>query len=172
MLEVNAAGMDSSLQPRWLNAEEQRNWYAFAYALIRLPAAFDAQMQRDAGISQFEYLVLAGLSMASDHTRRMSELAEFTASSLSRLSNVVTKLQAHGWIRRTTDPTDGRYTLATLTDDGWAKVCANAPAHADEVRRLVFDPLTKAQQRELGRISERILQAIDPHRPRTEESPL
>jgi DNA-binding MarR family transcriptional regulator len=67
-----------------------------------------------------------------------------------------------GWIRRTTDPTDGRYTLASLTDEGWAKVGDSAPAHVTEVRRLVFDVLTKTQQRELACISERILQAIDP----------
>jgi hypothetical protein len=64
-----------------------------------------------------------------------------------------------GWVRRTPD---GRCTLAILTDDGWAKVTRSAPGHADEVRRLVFDPLTKAQQRQLGEISRRILRAIDP----------
>jgi len=148
--------------PNWLDAEVQQIWDAFAYALIRLPAAMDAQMQRDAGMSQFEYLVLAALSMASTHTLRMSTLATYTASSLSRLSNVVGRLEQRGWVRRTADPADGRDTLALLTEDGWAKVVASAPAHVAEVRRLVFVPLTKAQQRQLGTIAQRILRAIDP----------
>jgi len=161
-LEAILVDMENPQEPRWLDAEEQRTWYAFAYALVRLPAALDAQMQRDAGISQFEYLVLSALSMAPDRTLRMSMLATYSASSLSRLSNVVGRLEKRGWVRRTTDPVDARATLTILTEDGWTKVVASAPAHVDEVRRLVFDPLTKAQQRQLGSIAERILRAIDP----------
>jgi hypothetical protein len=42
-----------------------------------------------------------------------------------------------------------------------------APAHVEEVRRLVFDPLTKAQARQLHAIGQRIIRAIEPddHRP-------
>lgn len=161
--------MEESREPRWLDVEEQQNWYALAYALIRLPAALDAQMQRDAGISHFEYLVLSGLSMMPERTQRMSELAVHTASTLSRLSNVVIRLEKRGWVRRAPDPTDGRSTLVTLTEEGWATVTAAAPAHVDEIRRLVFDSLTKAQQQQMGRIAQRILSAIDPSTPRIED---
>ncbi|MFI7134068.1 MarR family winged helix-turn-helix transcriptional regulator [Nonomuraea sp. NPDC050153] len=161
--------MDDSRETRWLDAEEQQNWYALAYALIRLPAALDAQMQRDADISHFEYLVLSGLSMMPERTQRMSELAVHTASALSRLSNVVIRLEKRGWVSRRPDPADGRVTLVTLTEDGWAKVTAAAPAHVAEVRRLVFDPLTKAQQQQMGRIAQRILKTIDPQTPRIED---
>ncbi|MET9243215.1 MarR family winged helix-turn-helix transcriptional regulator [Nonomuraea sp. NPDC003709] len=161
--------MDDTGETRWLDAGEQQNWYALAYALIRLPAALDAQMQRDAGISHFEYLVLSGLSMMPERTQRMSELAVHTASTLSRLSNVVIRLEKRGWVSRRPDPADGRYTLATLTEDGWAKVTEAAPAHVAEVRRLVFDPLTKAQQQQMGRIAQRVLKAIDPDTPSIED---
>jgi DNA-binding MarR family transcriptional regulator len=166
MLEAMLAGMstDDLREPRWLDTDEQRIWYSFAYALTRLPAALDAQMQRDAGISQFEYMVLSALSMTPGRTLRMSVLAEYTASTLSRLSNVVSRLDGRGWVRREVDPNDRRASLAILTDDGLDKVVASAPAHVDEARRLVFDPLTKAQQRHLGQIAERILRAIDPGR--------
>ena len=82
--------------------------------------------------------------------------------SLSRLSQVVTRLEGKGWVTRTPDPADGRYTLALLTDDGFAAVAAAAPGHVREVRRLVFDPLTKTQSRQLCEISRRIIRAIDP----------
>jgi DNA-binding MarR family transcriptional regulator len=65
-------------------------------------------------------------------------------------------------VRRTPDPADGRYTLATLTGQGKAKVAQAAPGHAQEVRRLVFDPLTKTQSRQLRDIGQRITRAIDP----------
>ncbi|WP_431676766.1 MarR family winged helix-turn-helix transcriptional regulator [Kitasatospora sp. KL5] len=149
-------------EPRWLSEEEKESWLALGSMLIRLPAALDAQLQRDAGISHFEYQVMAGLSMAPDHTLRMSELAVLADGSLSRLSHVVKRLEQRGWVRRTPDPEDGRYTLALLTPSGWDKVVATAPGHVAEVRRLVFDPLTRAQQRQLRDIGRRVTTAIDP----------
>lgn len=150
-----------SAEPRWLDADEQQHWYAFAYLLTQLPAALEAQMQRAAGISHFDYLTLAALSMAPERTLRMSELAGYTGSTLSRLSNVVSRLENRGWVRRRPDPSDGRYTLATLTGDGFDKVAAAAPGHVAEVRRLVLEPLTKAQLRQLGNASQRILRALE-----------
>ena len=149
-------------EPRWLSDEEAQSWIMLVSMIIRLPSALDEQLLRDAGISHFEYQVLAGLSMSPDRTRRMSDLAAFAEGSLSRLSQVVSRLESRGWVRRTPDPTDGRYTLAILTDDGWDKVVATAPGHVEEVRRLVFDPLTRAQHRQLREIGQRIMRAIDP----------
>jgi DNA-binding MarR family transcriptional regulator len=157
--------MDAPQEPRWLDAEERQAWLALASALNRLPAALDAQLRRDAGISHFEYQVLALLSEAPGRTLRMSELATLAEGSLPRLSQVVARLEQHGWVRRTPDPADGRYTLATLTDQGQAKVTEAAPGHVQEVRRLVFDPLTKTQSRQLREIGRRIMRAIDPDNP-------
>jgi DNA-binding MarR family transcriptional regulator len=150
-------------EPRWLDAEEQLAWITLASVIMRLPGALDAQLQRDAGLSHFEYLVLSGLSMRPERTMRMSDLAAFAEGSLSRLSQVVGRMEKRDWIRRTPDPTDGRATLATLTDAGWEKVKAAAPGHVEEVRTLVFDSLTKAQQRQLRDIGQRIMRAIDPN---------
>jgi DNA-binding MarR family transcriptional regulator len=154
--------MDALQEPRWLDPEEQQAWRALASALIRLPAALDAQLHRDAGISHFEYQVLALLSEAPGRTLRMSALATQAEGSLPRLSQVVARLEQRGWVRRTPDPADGRYTLATLTGQGQAKVTQAAPGHAQEVRRLVLDPLTKTQSRQLREISRRIIRAIGP----------
>jgi DNA-binding MarR family transcriptional regulator len=147
-------------EPHWLDDDERQHWNAFAYVLTQLPAALEAQMQRDAGISQFDYVVMSALSMAPERSLRMSEVAQYAGSTLSRLSNVVGRLEKRGWVRRHPDPSDGRSTLASLTDDGMDKVVAAAPGHIDAVRRLIFDPLTKAQQRQLGAVSQRILGAL------------
>lgn len=158
-------------EPRWLGHDELATWMSLARLLIRLPAALDAQLLRDAGVSHFEYQVLAGLSESPDRSMRMSVLAALADGSLSRLSQVVSRLERRGWVTRSPDPVDGRYTLATLTDEGWDKVVATAPGHVETVRRLVFDPLTAAQQRQLGSIGRRIGAAVGPddacrtHRP-------
>src|SRR6476469_8187978 len=149
-------------EPRWLADEERQTWLALVGMLIRLPSALDAQLQQDAGLNHFEYQVLAALSELPDRTIRMSELAMLANGSLSRMSHVVNRLEKRGWVRRTPDPADGRYTLATLTEDGWQKVVDTAPGHVAAVRRLVFDPLTRAQTRQLHDIGHRVLKAIDP----------
>jgi DNA-binding MarR family transcriptional regulator len=153
--------MDVPQEPRWLDAEESQAWRALAKTLFRLPAALDAQLRRDTGISHFEYEVMALLSEAPGLTLRMSTLATQAGGSLPRLSQVVARMEQRGWVRRTPDPADGRYTLAILTVQGQAKVAQAAPGHVQEVRRLVFDPLTKAQARQLREIGQRIIRAID-----------
>ncbi|HEU4423630.1 MAG TPA: MarR family transcriptional regulator [Pilimelia sp.] len=135
---------------------------SLAGMLIKLPAALDAQLQRDAGISTFEYFVLAGLSDAPDRTLRMSDLAGFANGSLSRLSHVVKRLERRGWIRREQCSEDGRYTNAILTDAGWEKLAAAAPGHVETVRHLVIDALTAAQVRHLRDIGRRVLHRVDP----------
>jgi DNA-binding MarR family transcriptional regulator len=165
--------VDAPQEPRWLDAEETQAWRALARTLVRLPAALDVQLRRDAGISHFEYDVLALLSEAPGCTLRMSTLATLAGGSLPRLSQVVARLEQRGWVRRIPDPADGRYTLAILTGQGQAKVTEAAPGHVQEVRRLVFDPLTKAQSRQLYEIGRRIIRAIDPgdHRPGDQPQP-
>lgn len=147
-------------QPRWLSDEEMESWRALVGMLVWLPSALDAQLRRDAGISHFEYQVIAMLSESPERTARMNEVAAMTDASLSRLSHVVSRLEERGWITRRPDESDGRYTLATLTDTGWDKVVETAPGHVAEVRRLVFDQLTEEQREQLRQIGSNIVGAI------------
>jgi DNA-binding MarR family transcriptional regulator len=147
--------------PRWLSSTELDAWMPLGGLLLKLPAALDAQMQRDSGLSHFEYLVLAGLSEAPRRTRRMSELAALANGSLSRLSHVVKRLEARGWVRREPCPSDGRYTNAVLTDEGWEKVLASAPGHVEAVRTLFLDALTGDELAALGAVARRILDRLD-----------
>lgn len=143
----------------WLSDEQQAAWRPFVALLLRLPAALDAELQRDAGITQFDYLVLSALSEAQDRTLRMSELAATANSSMSRLSHVVSRLEARGWVRREPRPGDGRFINAVLTDAGWEKVVATAPGHVTAVRDLLVNVLTREEFEQLGAISARVLQA-------------
>ena len=143
----------------WLTDEQQAAWRPFIALLLRLPAALDAQLQRDAGITNFDYLVLSGLSESPNGTLRMSELAAIANSSLSRLSHVVSRLETRGWVRREPCPGDGRFINAVLTDDGWQKVLATAPGHVTAVRELLLAPLSAEEFQQLGAISAKVLAA-------------
>lgn len=146
-------------EPQWLNEEERTAWIGLMTVLIRVPAALDRQLRNDSGMSHFDYQAMVILSQVEGRTLRMSQLAEGIDGSLPRLSQVATRLCKAGWIERRPDPDDGRSTLATLTDEGFAALEAAAPMHVAEVRRLVFDSLTQAQVGQLSRIVDRILQS-------------
>lgn len=146
--------------PPELTGEDLETWAALATVLEWLPPALDGQLQRDAQLTHFEYGVLYALASAPDGTLRMSVLAGYANSTLSRLSRAATRLESRGWLRRTPDPADGRFTLAVLTDGGRTKVQEATPGHVAVVRRLVLDQLTKSQTRQLRAISQRITRAI------------
>jgi DNA-binding MarR family transcriptional regulator len=141
----------------WLSEEQQAAWRPFVALLLRLPAALDAQLQKDAGITHFDYLVLSGLSEAPCRTLRMSELAATANSSLSRLSHGVSRLEAKGWVRREACPGDGRFINAVLTDEGWEKVKETAPGHVAAVRELLVSTLSHEELVQLGAISAKVL---------------
>lgn len=150
--------MTNGGEPQWLDQEEHEAWVGLMTVLIRVPAALDRQLRTAAGMTHFDYQVMGILSEAPDRTLRMSQIAEMTEGSLPRLSQVASRLEKAGWLARRPDPDDGRSTLATLTAEGFEALAAAAPGHVDEVRRLVFDPLTRAQVGQLTRIADRILQ--------------
>jgi len=147
--------------PRWLDDEQQAAWRVFNGAMVRLRWALECQLQHDAGLSFIEYHALARLSENPGHTMRMSELAEVTDASLSRLSHLIKRLEQRQLVRREPDPADGRYTNAILTPAGLRLLVASAPAHVAKVRELVIDALTPAQLRQLRAASERIIQRIE-----------
>lgn len=141
---------------RWLAADEQRAWRAFLRAAATVDEALDRQLQRDAGMPHAYYQVLAMLSEAAGRTLRMSELAQITTSSASRLSHAMARLEEKGWVRRERHPTDRRGALAVLTDAGWDALVAAAPGHVAAVRAAVFDRLEPEQVAQLRAISERL----------------
>ncbi len=144
--------------PRWLTDEQQQAWRRFVTVLFQVPAAMEAQLQRDAGLTHMGYLVLATLSERDDRRLAMSKLAKQATASLSRLSHVVARLETQGWVRRERDPEDGRVQIAVLTDEGYAKVVEAAPGHAEAVQQLVFDRLTPTQVRQLVKVCNRMLE--------------
>jgi DNA-binding MarR family transcriptional regulator len=157
--------MGDAHAPAGFADDELLTWSGLATVLEWLPALLDAQLQRDADLTHFEFGVLFALMHAPESTLRMSTLAGYANSTLTRLSRAMTRLERRQLVERAVDPQDGRYTLASLTGLGRDKVEEAAPGHIATVRRLVLQPLTKAQQRQLRDITRRILSAAGAGQP-------
>src|SRR6202044_3045075 len=105
-------------------------------------SAVEGQLQRESGIPHGYYEILVRLSEAAGRSLRMSQLAEASVSSKSRLSHAVARLEERGWVERTACPTDRRGQEARLTGTGFAALEAAAPSHVDQVRTMIFERLT------------------------------
>lgn len=130
-----APGMDDA---------ESRAWIGLMRVVQLLPVALDAQLQRDSGMTHFEFMVLSMLRFAPDHTLRMTSLARDTNATLPRLSHVCSRLEARGLVSRATCPTDRRATNVTLTPLGRRHLTRATPGHIALARRLVIDALSPA----------------------------
>ena len=145
---------------RWLTPEEQRAWRAYLEMTRLLFDRLDHELQRDAGMPHTYYEILVALSEAPDRTLRMSQLADITQSSRSRLSHAVARLEEDGWVKRIPCPTDRRGALATLTEEGFRVLAAAAPGHVEGVRRHLFDRLGPDQVEGLRQIAETVSTAL------------
>lgn len=156
---------------RWLDEDEQRAWRAYLTVTQLLSDQLDRELQRDSGIPHAYYEILVRLSEAPERTLRMSQLAEASQSSRSRLSHAVARLEERGWVRRESCPTDRRGALAVLTDDGFGALAAAAPGHVEGVRRHLFDRLTSGQVRQLEEISQAVLRPLTADEPGSSAAP-
>lgn len=138
---------------RWLTAEEQRTWRLFLHATQGFFDLLERELQRDAGLPHAYYEILVHLSESPDRQLRMSELADRSRSSRSRLSHAVATLEQRGWVRRESCPADRRGQFAVLTDEGFAALEAAAPGHVEGVRAHLFDQLTPQEQQWLAVIA-------------------
>ncbi len=145
---------------RWLSDTEQRAWRAYIESSKILFDALDRQLQREAGLPHAYFEILVRLSEADGRAMRMSELADRTLSSRSRLSHAVARLEERGWVTREECATDRRGQIASLTAAGFDVLAAAAPGHVETVRGFVIDALTSAQLAQLTAIGETIVARV------------
>lgn len=104
---------------RWFTAEQRLAWLDMVRVLTMVPASLDAQLERDAGLSFFEYHVLSMLSEIPGRALRMSRLAQLTSASLSRLSNVAKRLESAVCYAAKPAPTIGAPPAPPSPTPGW-----------------------------------------------------
>ena len=135
-------------QPHWLTDEEQQAWRA----TVQLSQLLMRQLDRDLtpyDLNGRDYEILVELSEAPDHRLRMTDLADATSQSRSRLSHQITRMEKRGLVRRDDCEGDKRGTFAVLTKAGFDAIERVAPHHVEQVRRHFIDRLTAEQQEEV-----------------------
>src|SRR5215471_3311124 len=130
-------------QTRWLTDDEQHAWRAY----IRLAKMLMRQLDRDLhpfGLSTNDYEILVELSEAPGNRLRMTELADLTAQSRSRLSHQITRMEVKGLVRRVACDGDKRGTFAVITPRGLSTIERVAPSHVESVRQHFMDHISAA----------------------------
>jgi DNA-binding MarR family transcriptional regulator len=145
----------------WLDDDQQLAWRHVVGLFMTLPGALESDMQRNAGLSLFEYLVLASLSEADNGILQMSALAHRANSTLTRLSHLISRLEKRGWVVKRPSTSDRRASTVALTAAGKKKIDRAAPGHAECVQQLVVRPLGAAQLKHLGEAAATVVRAIE-----------
>lgn len=147
---------------RWLSDEEQASWRAWIAASLLLPDRLSRDLQEQAGISLPDYEILVYLSEAPERRLRMSELADRTLSSRSRLSHQVDRLTEAGLVDRQPCSDDRRGYFAVLTRQGLDYLVKTAPVHVESVREHLVDVLTPEEFAEFGRLCAKVADRLLP----------
>jgi DNA-binding MarR family transcriptional regulator len=146
---------ENATAPQWLNPAEMKAWRSYIIASRHLMEALDSDLV-DHDLSMPDYEILAQLSDAPERRLRMSELAEITLLSRSRLSHRMKVMEEAGWVKREACPSDKRGFFAVMTPKGWKAIVAAAPDHVASVRSRFVDHLSVQEQEVLAGIFSRI----------------
>ncbi len=147
------------MQP--LTPAEERTWRTLMRLMMLMPRAIDEDLCRRTGLGLTRYVVLMRLSEAPDRTLRMSDLAEAVSISPSRMTRIIQSMLSEGLVTRQMAPSDGRASLATLTEKGLHRLQDAWPAHLAGARRLVMDHLDPRDLADFNRMTERLLRGIE-----------
>jgi DNA-binding MarR family transcriptional regulator len=134
----------SNGQVRWLTDEEQQAWRATVHLSQLLMRQLDRDLT-DYGLNGRDYEILVELSEAPEQRLRMTDLADATSQSRSRLSHQISRMEQRGLVRRDNCEGDKRGTFAVLTQAGAEAIERAAPSHVDNVRRHFIDRLSPHQ---------------------------
>jgi len=137
--------------PRWLNDAEQRTWRAWLEVMRLLPAQLEDRLHEGHDLNLTDYQVLVELSEADDGRLRMTELANRTSLSKSRLSHQIGRMEKVGLVERQDCPSDRRGAFAVIAEAGWAVLREAAPRHVADVRELFIGLMSPEEVAVVGR---------------------
>jgi DNA-binding MarR family transcriptional regulator len=138
--------------------EALQAWTALCEVVDQVRVALNRDLQRSAGLTLADNLVLCQVAMAPGKRLRMVDIAGLLTIGKSTVTKTADRLQYRGLITRERDPSDRRTVYATLTTEGEKAFAAAQPAFADAVQRHFAGQMNQAEIRQLLHLSERILQ--------------
>jgi DNA-binding MarR family transcriptional regulator len=146
------------------SSERLRAWRLFFESALALLDILDAELERDAGISQRWYDVLVHLEESPDGIS-MNLLADRILYSKSGFTRVVDRMEEAGLIRRVRPEEDRRTILVVLTAKGSATLESARAHHRDGIERHFAKHLSQADVKALTRALEKISTHARPLRP-------
>lgn len=150
--------MATPTEPCWLTAEQQRVWRAYLTAVARIDTFLDERL-RPFGLGMSEYEILVNLSEAPARRMRMSDLADASRQSRSRLTHTVARMESRGLLERLPCPGDRRGVVARLTPQGLSLLETAAPDHVASVREVLVDAVPPEDFAALGRAMDAVNRA-------------
>lgn len=148
---------------RWLSNDEQQLWRNWVAASTLLPDRLHRDLQESHDISLADYEILTRLSDSPDRRVRMSELADMSLSSRSRLSHQIDRMEKAGLVTRQMCTEDRRGQWCVMTKAGWDLLVKAAPTHVESVRRHLVDLLSAEQFMALGEACAIVADKIQPN---------
>jgi DNA-binding MarR family transcriptional regulator len=139
-----------------LNTVEQQQWRSIHRGITRLLSNLDRDLDSHSGLSLSEYSVLAALAESGETGVRMTQLADISMLSKSRLSHCVDRLVESGLVSRERVPGDKRGFAAMLTPAGFARLSVAAPAHFSDVHRYLFEVASRDEVALIAKLSDLI----------------
>lgn len=134
-------------------------WRAVLLAQSRVVRAIERDLAAEGTIPLGWYDVLLELNAAPSRELRMQELAARAVLSRTRVSRIVGELERVGLVERVADPSDGRASLAKLTDEGRGALRRTAPAYLDGIERHFNRLLSDAERRQVARALQKVVDA-------------
>ncbi|QYJ04323.1 MarR family transcriptional regulator [Nocardioides panacisoli] len=160
---------EGAVEPRWLDADQQRSWRALVLGTTLLFDRLDQDL-RPHGLSHVEYGMLVRLDDAGGQMR-MAAIAETFAHSRSRVTHTVKRMEADGLVERVSSPDDGRGVYARLTPRGKQTLVDLAPVHVRGVRDYLVDLVDADDLATFGRVMDTVCDHLVGDHPDAEMRP-
>jgi DNA-binding MarR family transcriptional regulator len=127
-------------------------WTELCEVVDRGRLAVSRALQREAGLTLAENLVLCQVAMAPGTQLQMVALARVLGVGKSAVTKTVDRLEERGWVSRQRDSEDRRAVRAALTPAGREAFARAQPVYAGAVARFLTGPLSDPQLREFHRL--------------------
>lgn len=138
-----------------------RSWRAYVIASELLRKQLNSELQDRHGVALADYEVLVRLSERDGTRMRMAQLASEVASSRSRLTHQIARMETAGLVRRVTCGEDARGVFAELTPAGLELLRESAPTHVAGVRAHLVDLASTEEQAVIAAVFTRVVEHLE-----------
>jgi DNA-binding MarR family transcriptional regulator len=154
-----------------LDDAQLRAYFALMDSAALLRHRVETQLRTAADLTYVQFKVLARLGLDSPTgSLRMTELADEVVYSRSGLTYQAGQMENAGLVERHPSPDDDRGVTLSITDAGRTRLASALPGHVEELRELLFEPLSGPDVITLAALLEPVLAHMRASPPRSATS--